>query len=49
VLWALVSDSDAEAAVAVLSRDSEAAAHQPAPGVLSVEKLPPTAEDSPGS
>jgi 16S rRNA (guanine527-N7)-methyltransferase len=39
-LWALVSDADAAAAVAVLSGDSAAEAYQPAPGLLSVKKLP---------
>jgi 16S rRNA (guanine527-N7)-methyltransferase len=38
-LWALVSDADAAAAVAVLSGDKGAAADRPAPGLLSVTKL----------
>lgn len=48
VLWALVSEADAAAAVTVLASDSGANAHQPAPGILSVMKRPPTDEDSPG-
>jgi len=46
-LWALVSGADAAAAVTVLAGDTGAEAHQPARGVLSVKRLPPSAEDSP--
>lgn len=47
-LWALVSEADAAAAVTVLAGDRASEARQPAPGVLSVTKLPASAEDSRG-